>query len=237
MLIFRLKNSNIQKVFLSGQNSRKMEIIQPQIQKYLEHLIPDRDEVLTEMEELAKREGFPIVGPLVGRFLAQLTIMTKARRILELGSGFGYSAYWFAKAMGRNGTVICTDTDPGNRDRAIEFFKRAKLHTRVNFRVGDALEIMDQLNGKFDIIMNDINKTDYPLVFRKAVPRLKRGGLLISDNAIWHGRVVDKNPDASTKGILEFNRLIYESPDLLTTIIPLRDGISVSLKISDDRWL
>lgn len=208
-----------------------MNIIQPEINAYLEHLIPDRDDVLQEMERLAKKKNFPIVGPLVGRLLAQLTLLTKAERILELGSGFGYSAYWFARSVGKNGKIICTDGDPRNRDRALESLKRGGISMRVDFRVGNALEIIDELDGQFDIILNDIDKEDYPEAFHRAVPRLKKGGLLITDNVIWSGRIVENNPDKSTLAILEYNKLIYESPELWTTIIPLRDGVSVSLKL------
>jgi caffeoyl-CoA O-methyltransferase len=208
-----------------------MEIINPKIQRYLSGLIPERDEVLMDMEALAKRRDFPIIGPVVGRLLAQLTIMSGAKRILELGSGFGYSAYWFAKAAGRNGRVICTDRDPDNRKQAMGFFKRAGILKRVEFRVGNALDIIDDFNGTFDIILNDIEKVDYPRAFRKAVRRLKKGGILITDNVIRKGRVVERNPDPSTKAILEYNRLIYTSPKLWTTIVPLRDGVSVSVRL------
>jgi caffeoyl-CoA O-methyltransferase len=208
-----------------------MEIINPKIQKYLSGLIPEKDEVLMDMEALAKRRDFPIIGPVVGRLLAQLTIMSGAKRILELGSGFGYSAMWFAKAVGRGGKVICTDRDPGNRRQALEFLKRAGLLKTVEFRVGNALDVIDDLDGTFDIILNDISKVEYPKAFRKAVPRLKRGGILITDNVIWSGRVVQRSPDNSTKAILEYNRLSNKSRKLWTTIIPLRDGVSVSVKL------
>jgi caffeoyl-CoA O-methyltransferase len=183
------------------------------------------------MEALALKTDFPIIGPLVGILLAQLTILSKAKRILELGSGFGYSAYWFAKALPDDGKIICTDADAKNRERAIGFLKRDGLLERVDFRVGNALLITEQLDGEFDIILNDIDKLDYPKAFHAATPRLKKGGLLVTDNVIRSGRVVEKNPDKSTRAILEFNKLIYDSPMLWTTIIPLRDGISVSVKL------
>jgi caffeoyl-CoA O-methyltransferase len=208
-----------------------MEIVTPKIEKYLSELLPKRDQILEEMEGLAKKTDFPIIGPLVGRLLAQLTILSKARRILELGSGFGYSAYWFAKALRNDGRVICTDTNPRNRESALRFLERGGLLGKVDFRVGNALQIIEELDGEFDIILNDIEKIDYPRAFHQAVPRLKQGGLLVTDNVIRSGRVVQENPDKSTRAVLEFNKLIYESPELWTTIIPLRDGVSVSLKL------
>src|SRR6267378_2173597 len=99
------------------------------------------------------------------------------------------------------------------------------------FPVVDALKLIDEVEGQFDIIFNDIDKHQYPRAFRKAVPRLRRGGLLITDNALWSGKVLNHKPDSDTAGILTYNRLIYSSKELFTTIIPLRDGVSVSVKL------
>jgi caffeoyl-CoA O-methyltransferase len=208
-----------------------MDIVAPSIDKYMADLLPERDRPLREMEAFAAKTGFPIIGPLVGRLLAQLTILTRAKRILELGSGYGYSAYWFAKALSGDGKIICTDANPINRDHALSFFKQGRMLKKLDFRVGNALQIIEELDGKFDIILNDINKKDYPEAFHKALPRLKKGGLLITDNVLRSGRVVEKNPNDSIKAIREYNNLIYRTNRLWTTIIPLRDGVSVSVKL------
>jgi len=207
-----------------------MELINPEIHKYLLDLLPPRDPVLAEMEEVAARESFPIVGPLVGNLIYQLAMMINARRIIELGSGYGYSALWFARALRGSGTIICTDENPENAKRAAEFFDRAGVSASIDYRVGDAVAILDSLDGEFDIIFNDAHKYDYPKIFYKSLPKLRRGGLLIADNALHHGKVLDVHPDESTAALLTWNRLIYSTPDLVTTIIPVRDGVSVSLK-------
>lgn len=208
-----------------------MDIVHPDIVEYLLNITPERDEVLSDMEELAVEKNFPIIGPLVGRTLYVLAQSIQAKRVLELGSGYGYSAYWFAKAISKEGTVVCTDGEPLNAERAKEYFRRGKMTQKVDFRVGDALKIIDDLDGTFDIIFNDLDKHQYPKAFRKALPRLRKGGLLISDNVLWHGKILDKKPDADTAGILTYNRLIYSSKELFTTILPLRDGVSVSIKL------
>ncbi len=207
-----------------------MDIVNPQLAEYLLNVTPDRDNVLEDMEEYARARNFPIIGPLVGRALYLLAQTRKAARILELGSGFGYSAYWFAKAIGKGGRVICTDSSPENSEHAEAYFRRGKIAGKVTFLVGDALRIIDDVEGQFDIIFNDIDKHLYPKAFRKAVPRLRKGGLLISDNVLWSGRVLNQKPDADTAGILTYNRLIYSSKELFTTILPLRDGVSVSIR-------
>lgn len=212
-----------------------MDITHPLIDSYLQELVlrqePFWEPVLGEMEKKAEKEGFPIVGPLVGRLLHQLTLISKAKRILELGSGFGYSALWFAKAMGQDGRIICTDISSENRVSAYHFLDRAGVGEKVDFRVGNALEILDHLGGEFDIIFNDIDKYYYPQVAEKAVSRLRKGGLLISDNTLWGGRVAGEGNEPSTRGVKEFNRLIFSNPSLISSIIPLRDGVSLSIKI------
>ena len=206
-------------------------IVNPEIEEYLHKITPERDAVLREMEALGDELDFPIVGPLVGRLLYTLTKCLGARRILELGSGFGYSAYWFSMALPASGRVVCTESEKANADLAISFFKKAGIEDKIEYHIGDALKEIDEIEGEFGIIFNDINKHQYPEAFRKAVPRLRKGGLFISDNVLWSGRVLDEKPDASTAAIIEFTRLLYSSNKLFTTIIPVRDGVSVSIKL------
>lgn len=208
-----------------------MEIVSSDIERYITEIIPERDPVLADMEEFAARREFPIIGPLVGRLLYLITTTMKAKQVLELGSGYGYSAYWFAKAVGKDGKVICTDGSPENHERAMEYFTRGRIADRVEFHVGDALKLIDSFDGEFDIVFNDIDKAQYPKAFRKAIPRLRRGGLFIADNVLWSGKILDKKPDAATAGIITFNRMLYSSKDLFTSIVPLRDGISLSMKL------
>lgn len=208
-----------------------MDIVHPQISDYLLNVTPERDTILDEMERYALERNFPIIGPLVGRLLFALARSARAERILELGSGFGYSAYWFAKAIERNGKIICTESNHDNVERGLKYFHNAKVTPDVKFLTGDALTLIDQVEGEFDIIFNDIDKHQYPEAFHKAIPRLRKGGLLISDNVLWSGRVIENNPDKETAGILTYNRLAYASKELFTTILPIRDGVSISIKL------
>ena len=223
----------------------RLDVLHPSIDEYLLEVIPERDEVLTEMEVYARENRFPIVGPLVGRVLHQLVLLTNPTRIFEMGSGFGYSAYWMAKALRQpEASIICTDGSQENADRAAGYLARGGIANRIDYRVGNALEIINETEGDFDIIYNDIDKDGYPEAFRKAIPRLRSGGLFITDNMLWLGRVVTYDTDAdvqeldeeeqwvhnTTVGVKELTRLLYSSPDVFTTIIPLRDGVSVAIK-------
>jgi caffeoyl-CoA O-methyltransferase len=202
----------------------------PEIEDYLYAMLPPRDEVLTEMEADAGKNDVAIVGPAVARVLYQLAVISGAKKIFEMGSAIGYSTIWWARAVGDGGRVVYTDGDPKRAEKARRYFDRAGVSQRIKVRVGDALEILSEEKENYDIIFNDVDKTDYPRVFKLALPRLKSGGLFITDNVLWSGRVTKPNPDAQTQAILEFNKLIYGSPDLFTTILPLRDGVSVCVK-------
>lgn len=208
-----------------------MNIVNKEIEKYLLDLTPNRDPILTEMEELGAERGFPIVGPLVGRFLHQMVMASGAKSIFEMGSGYGYSAYWFAKALPDDGRIICTEGSADNAKLAENFLQRGGILEKVDFRVGDALEIIETEDGPFDIIYNDVDKEGYPEVFQKAVPKLRKGGLFITDNVLWSGRVTTGEGGASTQAILKFDKMVYESKDLFTTIVPLRDGLAVCVKL------
>ncbi len=180
------------------------------VEDYLYSMLPPRDEVLAEMEAEAAGRKVPIVGPAVGRILHQLAMIMRAKNVFEMGSAIGYSTIWWARAVGENGRVIYTDGDSKNAEQARKYFERAGVANRITVRVGDALELLSEQKQEFDIIFNDVDKEDYPRVFRLAVPK--------------------NPPEASTKAILEFNRLLYNANDLFTTILPIRDGLAVALK-------
>jgi caffeoyl-CoA O-methyltransferase len=207
--------------------------VDPAIEAYMRSLTRQTDHlVLTEMETYAAQNDFPIVNRLVGVFLETQTKMINARRVFEFGSGYGYSAYWFARAVGPEGRVICSEGDPLNKERAAQYLSTADLWDRVDFNVGWAQDVFTQTNGTFDICYNDVDKGDYPAVWQMAKDRIRPGGLYIADNVLWHGRVtmeefVDIAP-GWTEAILEHNNLIFNDPEFDTFINPTRDGVIVA---------
>jgi predicted O-methyltransferase YrrM len=201
------------------------------VEDYIYSLLPPRDEVLAAMEAEAAERDVPIVGPAVGRIFQQLAEMIGAKTVFELGSAIGYSTIWWARAVGEGGRVYYTDSDPNNAEKARRYFERAGVASRITVLTGDALELLSEQKQSFDIVFNDVDKEDYPRVFRLAIPRVRKGGLFVTDNVLWSGRVAQSNPaEGTTKAILEFNRLVYSSPDLFTTILPIRDGVAVCLR-------
>jgi caffeoyl-CoA O-methyltransferase len=205
-------------------------ILYEPVEKYLDSLLPPRDAVVAEMEQFAKLHDVPIVGPAVARLLALVTEMTGARRIFEMGSAIGYSTIWLARAAGPGAKVYYTDGNPENARRAQDYIRRAGVAGRIKVQVGNALDLLRREKGPFDIIFCDIDKEQYPEALRIALPRVKRGGLLIADNTLWHGLAARKATTKQTRGIQEFNKRVYASRELYPVIVPLRDGVAICRK-------
>jgi len=206
-------------------------IVNPRIEAYVDTLWAPPDPVLAAMEALAERRRFPIVGRHTGALLGLLARSLGARRVIELGSGYGYSALWFARALPQDGKVICTDLSADNRDLALGYFKAAGLEPRVEFKVGNGLDIAREQAPGFDIVFNDIDKEQYPAAVEVAVRLLRPGGLFITDNTLWRGKVADEGPgDKPTEAVREFNHAVFARPDLDSIIIPIRDGVTICRK-------
>ena len=214
-----------------------LQIVHEDVERYMGTLQSRHDgPVLLEMEKEGSERGFPIVGRLVGVTIEVLARAIGARRIFELGSGYGYSAYWFARAAGSDGEVHCTDGDPENEKKAADYLGRAGLWDRVRYHVGDAVEMLAAVEGPFDIVYNDIDKHGYPAAWKAARGRVRVGGLYICDNVLWSGRVTEDSPADDvrpgwTEAIKEHNSLIASDEDFLSTIVPTRDGVMVALRL------
>lgn len=200
---------------------------------YLDGLVPVRPNVMIEMEAYAAEHGFPIIGPAAGYFCYQVARMIGARSVFELGSGYGYSTAWFAKAVQENGGGI---VDHVVWD--VELSRMAGRHLTalgyadiVRYTVGEAVQSLEAAEGPFDLIFNDIHKVGYPAAVRAVKKQLRSGGVLISDNMLWSGRILDAGDESeSTVSIREATRLLTEDPDWIATIVPIRDGLVVAYK-------
>jgi len=206
--------------------------IQEDVEQYVYDLLPKRDAVLAEMEDYAAQHDVPIIGPAVARLLALLVETSRAQRIFEMGSAIGYSTIWLARAAGPKAQVFYTDGNPENARRAEAYFRKAGVAKRIRMQTGNALDLVKKAPGRFDLIFNDVDKHQYPDALRAALPKLKRGGLFVTDNTLWNGRAARPAAadDKSTPGIQEFNRLSFGSKDLFSVLLPLRDGVTVSRK-------
>ncbi len=210
-----------------------MDLVDPGIDSYLTRLAAHGDSVLADMEAIGAHRDFPIVGPQVGRLLEVAARSCSASRVLELGSGFGYSAYWFLRAVGPDGTVLLTE---GSQERAREadhFLTRGGFAGRYRIEVGDGLAIAAALEGPFDVVFCDVDKHDYPKALPIARRLLRTGGLFITDNMLWDGKVLaPPADDKTTAGVMELTSALYAAHDFVTTLVPLRDGVTIAVRIS-----
>ncbi len=210
----------------------------PEVEAYMRSLLDRYDEpVLLEMEREGAERGFPIIERLVGVTVELLARSVGARRAFELGSGYGYSAYWFSRAVGPDGEVHCTDGDPDNEPKALGYLSRAGLAEPIRWHVGDAVTGLAAVDGEFDVVYDDIDKEGYPDAWRGARDRIRIGGLYLCDNVIWSGRpfglnVEDEDDRMTGEAVAEHNRLIAEDDRYVSSIVPTRDGLMVALRIA-----
>jgi predicted O-methyltransferase YrrM len=204
------------------------------MKEYLDRLVPPREPELRRMEQRAAETRFPIVGPAAGQFCYLLARMIGARKVFELGSGFGYSTAWFARAVQENGggTVDHVVWDEDLSRRARGHLSVLGLEGIVRYQVGEAVQLLEESeDGPFDLIFNDIDKHAYPESLPVIERRLRPGGVLVVDNLLWHGRIFDaddRSPD--TEGVREFTRLITRDPNWITSVVPIRDGLLVAYR-------
>jgi predicted O-methyltransferase YrrM len=210
-----------------------VDIVDPRIDAYLRGLYDDGDPVRREMEALADERHFPIVGPVVGRHLEVLARAIGARRVFELGSGYGYSAYFFARAVGAGGEVHCTDLSPDNVALARDFLGRAGVWDRVTYHQEEATAALRRVGGTWDVVYNDIDKDGYPDTVDLAYAHLRPGGLFVTDNVLWSGRVLAGRDDGSpaTRGVAEFTRRLMAHRGFLTSVNPTRDGVAIAVRL------
>lgn len=209
-----------------------MDIVDPLIDDYLTRLAGSPDPVEAEMRRYAdERDGYPIAGPVIGQLLSQLSQLVQARRVFEVGSGFGYSAFWFARSTDPGATVTLTDFDRENLDRARAWLGKAGLLDRCRFEpAGDGLEALARSEGGLDIVFLDGEKAEYPRALAVAIPKLRQGGLVLADNVLWGGAVARGESDAASNGLREYIRLIFGSERLVSNIVPVRDGLAITMK-------
>lgn len=204
-----------------------------QLSSYLRSLVPPRPAELEKMEAYAEEHNFPIIGPAAGHYCYQTARTMGAHRIFELGSGYGYSTAWFARAVRENGggEVYHTVWDEGLSRRAREHLAALGYADLIHYRVSESVQALREAEGTFDLIFNDIDKRAYVAALDVIEERLRPGGVLIVDNVLWSGRIFDEeNQEAGTEAIREFSRRISSSDRWIASLVPIRDGLMVAYK-------
>jgi len=213
---------------------REIELVAAPVALYLEALVPKRHSELARMERAARKTHFPIIGPAVGQLCYLLARAIGARRVFELGSGFGYSTAWFARAVRESGGGVVHHVvwDEDLSTKAKGHLAAMGLDDVVRYTVGEAVDVLKKTEGIFDVMFCDIDKHGYPAALPIMEGKLRSGGLLIVDNMLWSGRIFDASDKSKdTEGIRKFTRLVFKSPQWAASIVPIRDGVLVARKI------
>ena len=212
-----------------------MHIVAPEIERYLASLVP-RDPLLAQVAAEGADLGLPIIDTAVGRFLEAVVLSTGARQVLEIGTANGYSAMWLARALPADGRLISIEIDPGRATIARGHIEEAGLTERVSVMVGDAARMVHKVAGPFDLIFNDGDKRHYSALLDQLVALLRPSGVLITDNVLWDGEVVPglvtppHRPPEETEAIATYNERLAADPRLITSFLPVRDGLAMSVK-------
>ena len=209
------------------------EFISTELRQYLVNMVPPRLSIMGEMEDYARKIRFPIIGPAAGYFCYQQARILGARRVFELGSGYGYSTAWFALAVQENGGGIVDHVvwDEGLSMTARRYLSDLGFDDMIRYTVGEAVDSLRKAKGPIDLIFNDIDKVGYPDSLPVIESKLKPGGMLIADNALLRGRIFDiEDQSANTEGVREFTKRLRDDPGWITTVVPIRDGLIVAVK-------
>jgi predicted O-methyltransferase YrrM len=219
---------------MSRRRDPNWAAIEPRLADYIDSLANRGGDALSAVETEGLKEDWPIVGAAEGSFLHVLAEALGARRILELGTAIGYSGTWFARALPPDGELITVEADPETARIAEANLARTGTLDRVTILVGPAHEVIEDLEGPFDLIFVDINKDGYPDILEPCIRRLRVGGLLVTDNVLWSGAVANpRDQSRETAAIRRYNERLAKDPRMLATILPERDGVSVALKLCD----
>jgi caffeoyl-CoA O-methyltransferase len=211
----------------------QLELISAEVENYLDQLVPQRPAEFITMEAYAREHSFPIIGPAAGHFCYLIARLCGARRIFELGSGFGYSTAWFARAVLENGggEVHHTVWDEELSEMARWHLRKLGLEEVVRFTVGESVAALRATSGPMDLIFNDIDKEGYPDSLPVISDKLRPGGVLIIDNMLWHGRIFDASDQSpATTGVRAFTSAIARDPNWAISVVPIRDGLMVARK-------
>jgi caffeoyl-CoA O-methyltransferase len=212
------------------------QIVPELVERYLSGLNHQADDVLLNIARAGVEQDLPLVDAEVGALLRVLALAVGARRILEIGTAIGYSGIWLAGALPADGMLITMEMDPERVRTARLNFERAGLADRVSVVAGDAQRMIAKVAGPFDLIFQDGAKELYGPLLERTVELLRPGGLLVTDNVLWDGEVVPgfvpapQRDAAETRAIAEYNERLNAHRQLVTTTVPLRDGVAIAVK-------
>ncbi len=216
---------------MSSPSDARTPILTPEIGAYIDSLAGTPDALADKLAQHAHTRGFPLIGHTSGRWLELLTRSIGGRRVFEFGSGFGFSAFYFARAVGADGEVIGSECDAHELEDFAMVYGDHPLKERIDIRLGSAFDVFNETQGSFDAVLIDIDKEEYPQALEAALSRVRPGGLIMADNVLWGGKTARKAnaDDEATAALQAFHKQIFNDKRIQTSILPAGDGLSVSL--------
>jgi caffeoyl-CoA O-methyltransferase len=216
---------------MSSPSDARVPIVTPEVGAYIDALSGTPDALADRLAQHAKTRGFPLIGHTSGRWLELLTRSISGKRVFEFGSGFGFSAFYFARAVGQDGEVIGSECDAHELDDFARLYGEHPLKKRIDIRLGSAFDVFHDTEGDFDAVLIDIDKEEYPMALEAALTRVRPGGLIMADNVLWGGKTAHTPApdDVSTAALRAFNEQLFTDNRIQTGILPAGDGLSVSL--------
>ena len=169
-------------------------------------------------------------GPTQGALLAMLVRLTRARRVLEIGTFTGYASLWMAQALPDDGLLHTIDRNEELEDRVRAYFDESEVGRRINYHCGDAREVIPTLDETFDLVFIDADKDNYQHYYELIIDKVRENGLIVVDNVLWGGKVINENPDRKTKAIRDFNDYVHHDARVANVLLPLRDGLLLLIK-------
>jgi predicted O-methyltransferase YrrM len=212
-----------------------MNIVAPEIQDYAENHTSAESEVLAELRQktfVERADKSMLSGFYQGRLLAMLSKMIAPRCILEIGTYVGYSTLCLAEGLSADGKIITLDIQPETNKTAKEFWAKSGFNAQIESYLGDASEIIPSIDEIFDLVFIDADKPNYHNYFELAFPKLRTGGIIIADNVLWSGKVLDveTHSDESTEALQMFNRKIQTDERVSNVLLGVRDGLMIVRK-------
>lgn len=210
-----------------------MEFLSDDLQRYVEQHSSEESALLkrinreTHLDVLMPRM---LSGHLQGRVLSMISKMVQPSNILEIGTYTGYSAICLTEGIQPNGKLITIDINDELHEKVVEYFREAGLSQVIDYRIGNALEIIPTLQSSFELVFIDADKENYSKYFDLVIERVAKGGFILADNVLWSGKVLDSKPDMDTKAIMAFNQKVSRDPRVESVLLPIRDGIMVLRK-------
>jgi caffeoyl-CoA O-methyltransferase len=211
-----------------------MEITNEALQEYSEKHTSPESPLLSKINRdthLKVMRPRMLSGQLQGRLLSLISKMVQPKRILEIGTYTGYSALCLAEGLQQGGTLITLDKNEELESRVRGYIKEANAETCIDFRLGDATKMIPAIEGPFDLVFIDADKENYSTYFDLIIDKVRSGGIILADNVLWSGKVLDAKPDKDTAAILNFNKKIHTDPRVENVLLPIRDGIFVIRKL------